>query len=168
MFAASRRARIAAHVFVFLAAGAIIISRRPDAILNAQFFAEDGTVWFSDAYSLGVGSLAMPQAGYLHSLTRLIALFAQFFPFTASPLVMNLCAIAIKFCPLVSFCPNDFLRFPFLLGCWGHFCTWLCQTAMRSTRTLRVSTGILRCWRVSCCLLNPQSHRAGGFSISLP
>jgi hypothetical protein len=32
---------VAFQLFVFLAAFIIVVSRRPDAVLNAQFFAED-------------------------------------------------------------------------------------------------------------------------------
>jgi len=48
---------------VFTAAVFVTISRRPDAVLNAQFFAEDGTYWYHDAYQFGFRSLLMPQAG---------------------------------------------------------------------------------------------------------
>jgi len=30
-----------------------IVSRRPDVILHPQFYAEDGVVWYAQAYSLG-------------------------------------------------------------------------------------------------------------------
>ena len=38
---------------LFLLACAVIVSRRPEAIFHAQFYAEDGHVWFADAYNLG-------------------------------------------------------------------------------------------------------------------
>lgn len=90
---------IRSQLLFFFAAAAIIVSRRPDAIWNAQFFAEDGAFWFPDAYSLGVHSLALPEAGYLHTLTRLVALLALLFPFAQAPLVMNLCAITVQVLP---------------------------------------------------------------------
>src|SRR5438552_16115464 len=45
------------HVVILIAAFLIVFSRRPDAILNAQFFAEDGPRWYADAYQFGVRSL---------------------------------------------------------------------------------------------------------------
>jgi hypothetical protein len=36
---ASRKTRVTLQVVLFLAAVAIVVSRRPDAVLNAQFFA---------------------------------------------------------------------------------------------------------------------------------
>lgn len=90
------------HVAVFLAAFLIIFSRRPDAILNAQFFAEDGQRWFADAYQFGPGSLFIPDelGGYLHTVPRLTALLALLVPFSLAPLVMNLCAIVIQILPV--------------------------------------------------------------------
>jgi hypothetical protein len=57
------------HVIVFLFAFLLIFSRRPDAILNAQFFAEDGQRWFADAYQRGWHCLVIPdQAGDISTL----------------------------------------------------------------------------------------------------
>ncbi len=36
-----------------VATAALLILRRPDAVLHAQFWAEDGVVWFADAYNFG-------------------------------------------------------------------------------------------------------------------
>lgn len=55
-----------------LVAGAIY-SRRPDALLNPQFYAEDGLAWFADAWNLGwLHSLTLPTGGYLNTLPRLV------------------------------------------------------------------------------------------------
>src|SRR3954469_9301999 len=58
------------HVIVFLSAFLLIFSRRPDAVLNAQFFAEDGQRWFADAYQMGFRCLLIPDqaGGYLHTV----------------------------------------------------------------------------------------------------
>jgi hypothetical protein len=57
------------HVIVFLSAFLLIFSRRPDAVLNAQFFAEDGQRWFADAYQMGFRCLLIPdQAGGISTL----------------------------------------------------------------------------------------------------
>jgi hypothetical protein len=89
------------HICIFIAALAIIISRRPDAVFNAQFWAEDGTVWYEEAYNLGViHSLFTTHTGYFQTASRLTAGFAQFFPFTWVPLIFNLTAILIKILPV--------------------------------------------------------------------
>src|SRR2546430_2209030 len=93
---------------VFVAGFLIVFSRRPDAILNAQFWAEDGKYWYADAYSFGWHSLVMPEAGYLHLLPRLAALLSLLFPLAIAPLVMNLCAIVFQIFPVNLFLSSRF------------------------------------------------------------
>ncbi len=89
------------HVFVFIAAFGIIFSRRPDALLNAQFWAEDGQIWYADAYNQGIiHSLFSPFNGYFQTTSRLTAAIAQFFPLGWAPLIFNLTAIIIKILPV--------------------------------------------------------------------
>lgn len=83
-------------VAVLLILGAVI-SRRPDALFRAQFWAEDGSVWFSEAHNLGpVQALALPKGGDFQTFPRLAAAFALVFPLAQAPLVMNLLAILIQ------------------------------------------------------------------------
>jgi hypothetical protein len=85
--------------FIFIGAVAflIIFSRRPDAILNPQFWAEDGRVWYAMAYNDGaLGSLFVPESSYYQTISRLIAALAQLFPLAAAPLVFNLFAVFSK------------------------------------------------------------------------
>jgi hypothetical protein len=117
----SCRTGIAVQVLLFLAAIAIVALRRPDAILNPQFFAEDGRVWFPDAYNLGLRCLVLPQAGYLHTLTRLTALLALLFPFTTAPLVTNLCAMAVQVLPVNLFLSGRFSAIPIRTRLLGAF-----------------------------------------------
>ncbi|MGC2238972.1 MAG: hypothetical protein WA584_22650 [Pyrinomonadaceae bacterium] len=75
----------------------IIFSRRPDAILNAQFWAEDGKVWYADAYNHGaIYSLFTPVAGYYQTISRIVAVVSQAFPLGFAPLIFNLAAISCK------------------------------------------------------------------------
>jgi hypothetical protein len=88
------------QILVFLFAMAIVISRRPDVVRHAQFYAEDGAVWFADAYNLGwVHSLRLPAGGYLNTLQRLVAAVALLFPLRYAPLVLNVFGIAIQAAP---------------------------------------------------------------------
>jgi hypothetical protein len=98
---------------VFAAALLVIVSRRPDAILNAQFYAEDGVVHYRDAYYFGWHSLFQPYGGYFQLVPRLAGLFAQLFPFAIAPLVMNLIAIAIQISPVGCFLSSRFSRVKF-------------------------------------------------------
>jgi hypothetical protein len=88
------------HGAIFLVACAILVSRRPDAILNAQFFQEDGHVWFADAYNFGWwAGLFRTYEGYHHVFLRLGASLALLVPLTLAPLVLNLIAICIQALP---------------------------------------------------------------------
>ncbi len=85
--------------YLLSSAGAflIIFSRRPDAILNPQFWAEDGKVWYADAYNRGIiYSFFTPEAGYYQTISRLTAVVSQAFPLSFAPLIFNLTAISCK------------------------------------------------------------------------
>lgn len=110
------------HGAIFLVACAILVSRRPDAIFNAQFFQEDGHAWFADAYNFGWwAGLCRTYEGYHHVFMRLGASLALLVPLTLAPLVMNLVGIGIQALPanlLVSFRCSGWgsLRFRALLA----------------------------------------------------
>ncbi len=74
----------------------IIFSRRPDALLNPQFWAEDGVVWYAQAYGTGFLSLFNQELGYYCTFQRLVAIVSLWFPFAFVPLIFNLCAIGLK------------------------------------------------------------------------
>ncbi len=92
-FYANRLFFAAASLISFL----IIFSRRPDAILNPQFWAEDGKVWYAEAYNHGaIYSFLAPVAGYYQTISRLVAVVSQAFPLAYAPLIFNLAAIFCK------------------------------------------------------------------------
>src|ERR1700704_3343403 len=87
-------------VFVFLSSVLIVVSRRPDVLFHAQFWAEDGKFWYADAYNLGaVQPFLHPAAGYFQTLPRLAALLAQFVPLGMAPLMLNCIAVVIQILP---------------------------------------------------------------------
>lgn len=51
----------------------LVVLRRPDAFLNPQFWAEDGSVFFVQAEGLGWRALIQPHVGYHHFAMRLWA-----------------------------------------------------------------------------------------------
>lgn len=78
----------------------VIVLRRPDALLNPQFWAEDGAGWFYEAYvHHGIRPFLTPHSGYLQTSSRLVAWLAQAVPLTRAPLVFSLCAIAMQALP---------------------------------------------------------------------
>lgn len=88
------------RIIIFTIAFALVVARRPDAVFNAQFYAEDGPVWYADAYNRGaITTLFVPYAGYLTFIQRLGAAFCQNFPLIWTPLIFNLIAIFIQILP---------------------------------------------------------------------
>lgn len=89
--------RIAFHVSVTFCCLVLLLSRRPDAFLNPQFYAEDGRVWYADAYNYGVlYSLITPEAGYYQTISRIVAIISLLVPLVFAPAIFNFAAIAIK------------------------------------------------------------------------
>ncbi len=88
------------QLLFFLVAVLAVISRRPDAILHPQFFAEDGMFWYADAYNLGwLHALFISHTGYFQTLPRLSAALSLLVPLSYAPLLLNLVAIAIQVLP---------------------------------------------------------------------
>jgi len=110
---------MALHVAVFLICFLILYSRRPDAIVNAQFYAEDGARWYRDAYQLGWRCLLIPETGYLQTVSRLIGLFVQIFPFAWAPLMMNVCALFFQILPVNLFLSRRFDNIPMAMRLAG-------------------------------------------------
>jgi hypothetical protein len=89
------------HGAIFLLACAVIVSRRPDAVFHAQFYAEDGHVWYADAYNLGWWpALFRTWTGYFLTLPRLGASLALLVPLYRVPLLLNLIAVAFQALPV--------------------------------------------------------------------
>src|SRR6266481_9192919 len=110
-----------AHAAYFAVSFLILFSRRPDAILNPQFYAEDGTYWYADAYHFGLRCLFMPEAGYLHTVPRLVALFTLLFPLAVAPLIMNICALFVQILPVSLFLSARVRSIPLPIRLLGSF-----------------------------------------------
>ena len=82
------------HVGIFVLACVVVIARRPGSIFHPQFYAEDGQVFFQDAYNYGwLPALFRPDGGYFHAIPRLGAALALLVPLSLAPLVLNVIAI---------------------------------------------------------------------------
>jgi hypothetical protein len=91
------------QMVVFLGALAAIFSRLPGTLLHPQFFAEDGWVWYQQAYNLHwFRSLGITQAGYLQTLPRLVAGVTLLFPMQWAPLIMNLAGAVVQALPVTA------------------------------------------------------------------
>ena len=88
---------------------AVVISRRPDAFTRPQFYAEDGTVWFSDAYNQGPWQSAfLSYQGHFLLQPRLVALVAAPFGISSAPFVYNLFGLLFQIAPVVFFMSRRF------------------------------------------------------------
>ena len=87
-----------------VAFGAVLValfSRRPSLLTQAQFYAEDGMIWFAEAYNLGwLRTLFLPQVGYLTIVPRLGSGLALLVPLRWAPLVMNILGMLIQVLPV--------------------------------------------------------------------
>jgi hypothetical protein len=78
-----------------------LFSRCPYLLTHTQFYAEDGTVWYAQAYNSGwLHSLTLPGAGYLNTLQRLVAGPSLFLPLRHVPFFMTFCGLLIHGLPV--------------------------------------------------------------------
>ena len=68
-------------IFLFL--------RAPDAIINPQFWAEDGVIFFRESLLYGYKSFLIPYAGYLLTIPRMLAYIGSFLPYSMVPAYYN-------------------------------------------------------------------------------
>jgi hypothetical protein len=71
-------------LFIFAVA---VFYKAPDQLINPQFWAEDGVVFFMGSLQQGFQSILTPYAGYYHLIPRLVAYMATFFPIVAAPAI---------------------------------------------------------------------------------
>jgi hypothetical protein len=89
------------QLLVFAVVVLAIFSRSPGLFTHAQFFAEDGKIWFADAYNSGaIHSLMKPQVGYFSVVERLGAAASLLVPLKFSPLVMALLGTLVQWLPI--------------------------------------------------------------------
>ena len=148
------------HLLVVVTGFIIIFSRRPDAILNAQFWAEDGQRWYADAYHFGLRCLLIPDelGGYYHSVSRLSALTALIFPFSLAPLAMNLFAVAIQILPASIFLSSRFSN----IALWKRSVAAFVYFALPNTYEVNANTTTIQ-WHLgllACMLLLAPSTRS--------
>src|ERR1019366_3849487 len=73
----------------------LLAFRAPDAFLTPQFWAEDGSLLWLDAYRDGVHAIFKPYAGYLILAPRLIAQIASWFNPAAAPSIYLYAAVLL-------------------------------------------------------------------------
>ena len=86
-----------------LAVGCVVETlRRPSTVLHPELWAEDGRIWFQEAYDQGwLRPLTHPQVGYLQTFTRLVADAGLLIPLRLLPELFALVALVIQVMPAV-------------------------------------------------------------------
>ncbi|MBM2810133.1 MAG: hypothetical protein HW416_892 [Chloroflexi bacterium] len=158
-------------VGLFVLGVAVTFSRRPDAILNAQFWGEDALVWFTEAYVLGpLQALITPRDGYFQTLSRLTSAAATFGPLAMEPLVYNLVALVVQVLPAVYIASSRFAVV--LQPLWARLLLALLYLAMPNTGEVHVNLTNAQ-WRLGIamaiiCLTPPANSRLlRGFDVTL-
>lgn len=78
------------------AMAAVLLFRRPEALLRPQFWADDGIIYFWQAWRWGGGrALLEPHAGYLHLIPRLLAWLAEALPVLWRPAIYHWGALGV-------------------------------------------------------------------------
>ena len=71
--------------------------RRPESLLHASFWAEDGWLFFRDQLTIGFWrALIQPYNGYLNTVNRLVAVLLSPLPFRWAPTAYSFSAILIQ------------------------------------------------------------------------
>ncbi len=90
------------YIFAMFAYLFVEVSRRVSQVTLPQFWAEDGQVWYADAYNHSfVHNLFLPDNGYLLVFERIVAQIVVVFPLRYAPLLFNVTAALAGIVPVV-------------------------------------------------------------------
>ena len=79
----------------------LVVVRSPENLATPQFYAEDGRLFFQEAYNDGfLAPLTRPTAGYLNTLPRLMSGAALLVPLEQAPLVVAILALLVQMLPV--------------------------------------------------------------------
>ncbi len=106
----AERVSCLAMTVMFLVGVGLVIARRPDSVSYPQFWAEDGSIWFRDAYTFGIAAVGRSDAGYLQTLPRLVAEPATHLSLQHAALLFNLVGIVVQVAPAAFFVSRRFER----------------------------------------------------------
>lgn len=80
-----------------LAAFIVLFLRRPDILLDAKLWAEDGTIWYAEAHRDGaLSALLRPQNGYFQTISRLVFGISLLFPVEHAPFFANCVGLVVR------------------------------------------------------------------------
>ena len=93
---------------LFILGISLLILRRPDALLMAQPWAEDGAFFLSEALQNSWGSIFELHGSYLHVIPRIITIFSLSTGLENAPFFMNLTTIVISSAVGIFFATKQF------------------------------------------------------------
>ena len=143
---------------VLAVAWVVAALRRPAAFFNAQFWAEDGSVFFAQAAAQGLKALSLPHAGYQHLLQRIVAQLTASLPLVWMPTLFVVATVVIwSGVVLALFSPRVGARWPMamvvvlvLLPSDNEL--WFNLTNVQWTSALLIPLWLVakdaKCWRV--------------------
>jgi hypothetical protein len=96
-------------------------SRRPDVLLHPQFWAEDGAIWYSQAYKQGfVHTIFQTYAGYFGIANRFVASVSTLLPLHVVPLLFNALGLLFYILPIAIIISARFRHIiPYRLAAFG-------------------------------------------------
>jgi len=96
-------------VITLIVCALILFLRKPEALTHAQFWAEDGVIWFAQAYNKGfVHTIAQPYSGTFSVLTRAAGYIVSLAPIRYAPLLFSLIAVSVQLLPVFIVCSSRF------------------------------------------------------------
>jgi hypothetical protein len=85
----------------------LIVSRQPHVVINPQLWAEDGKVWFLDAYRYGpLRPLLWSDGGYLNTFQRLAGAAGLLVPIPLLPLFFSVVSLLVQVLPVAFLASN--------------------------------------------------------------
>jgi hypothetical protein len=88
--------RFADAAIAFVLGAAILLIRKPDSIFNAQFWAEDGDIFYYQSAAEGAHSILITYAGYYHFIPRILSIiYLKTSSIYFLPLLFNISALII-------------------------------------------------------------------------
>ena len=79
----------------------LLFQRHTHVLIGANFWAEDGTIFYAQMHNEGLISFFYPYAGYMHLIPRLTVLFALPFGVINGPYVVNFIALLLHTLPVL-------------------------------------------------------------------
>ncbi|PTB21167.1 hypothetical protein C9I57_10745 [Trinickia symbiotica] len=94
-----KRHPIGVFLVLLVSFALLLFLHNPGKLLTAEFWGEDGAVWYADAYNNGISSFFITNGGYLNSVQRLIAFLTLPLPLHLAPIFFAFIALLVQVLP---------------------------------------------------------------------